>query len=307
MIWAGCASPPPNSSDFLFVQTGRGTLLWPTTYVVDVTGPRTANIELPDQLGAWVQWSPDGQWVIYSRIPNGRVEQGDLYLARSDGSTTQRITTGEVGAAHPTWSPDGNWIAYHSDEEGGLVILRIDCYFYGKPCEEGPHLIASGAVYSPDWSPDGTQFVFERDGRILIVSAAGGEDVRDITPRLNSSFCQNPQWSPDGLSVAVNCYDLKRHNIIVVGADGTGPKNLTESFEGWCMHPKWSPDGEQLAVACRYVDGLGEQLGLGDSATGTSAVYLLSRDGTSRARVTFREDEQVFWLTWIVPKTTAAE
>jgi Tol biopolymer transport system component len=301
-----CALRQPPSLELLFIQTGRGSLLLPAKYVVDVTKPRTVQFALPKQMGNWSQWSPDGRWVVYSLVPNGKIEQADLFLTRSDGTDLQRITNQQVGARDPTWSPDGLSIAYFSGQSGGLVTLRVECYLIGTLCDQAPRFLVSGSTFSPDWSPDGSQLAFEREGRILLVSADGDSDVKDITPR-HVAFCQNPQWSPDGLTIAANCYDWKRHIIILAETDGTKSQNIMESLDGWCMNPKWSPDGKQLAISCRYVDELGEQLGLGDSATATSAVYLIERDGSSRTRVTFRDDEEVLWLTWIVPQTTTSD
>jgi TolB protein len=50
--------------------------------------------------------SPDGEWLaFYSRVQ----PEGDLYVARTDGTGLRQVTSDEALDRVPRWSPDGEW------------------------------------------------------------------------------------------------------------------------------------------------------------------------------------------------------
>ncbi len=113
-----------------------------------------------------------------------------------------------------------------------------------------------GAVY-PDWSPDGTRFVyaairttpdlFTRADYMLMVRNVDGSGARSLA-YLNQVFVPVPSWSPDGSRIAfarnVTGSGLQ---IFVVNADGTGLRQFTNLSVN--IGVAWSPDGSKLALS----------------------------------------------------------
>jgi Tol biopolymer transport system component len=64
-------------------------------------------------------WSPDGQWIAYTRFPaccpfNDLMHSAPLWVMRSDGTEQRALSQERFGECHfdPSWSPDGSSIAF---------------------------------------------------------------------------------------------------------------------------------------------------------------------------------------------------
>jgi Tol biopolymer transport system component len=97
---------------------------------------------------------------------------------------------------------------------------------------------------NPDWSPDGSQIVFDsyRDLNYEVyVMAADGSNQTNLT---NDAGANNwePAWSPDGARIAFNLYSdvLGNLDIYVMDADGSNPTALTDD-PAYDDQPDWSP------------------------------------------------------------------
>jgi TolB protein len=102
----------------------------------------------------------------------------------------------------------------------------------------------------PDWSPDGTQIVFDswRSGKAEIyIMQANGSGVRQLTEGVDDN--QEPKWSPDGKWIAYHCSLAGETRICVVSSD---EQPVGEPISG--TMPVWStssPNGElRLAYLC---------------------------------------------------------
>ncbi|MGH7450885.1 MAG: DPP IV N-terminal domain-containing protein, partial [bacterium] len=68
--------------------------------------------------GAWTNWSPDGNQIVYDRC-------GNIYVANADGSNEKQLTT-DGKSIYPCWSPDGTKIAYFKTDDEDIWVMNAD-------------------------------------------------------------------------------------------------------------------------------------------------------------------------------------
>jgi TolB protein len=109
-----------------------------------------------------------------------------------------------------------------------------------------------GGLDMPGFSPDGKRLVlvsYRGPGlrsQIWSYTLPSGP-LRQLTETPEGAY--DPAWSPDGARIAYAARSRGRHDLWVMGADGTDARQITENGASRC--PCWSPDGQHLA----YVSG----------------------------------------------------
>jgi Tol biopolymer transport system component len=132
-------------------------------YIYDVRRERVVRrLDTPLQAMIGPSWSPDGRKLAFSGASGGL---SDLYVIDSDGKNLTRLTNDPQGDHQPQWSPDGRYIAFAS-ERGGTTDMST--------------------LRFSKWRIN--LFDFETG----TVSEIPGQDAKNL----------NPQWAPDGQSVA---------------------------------------------------------------------------------------------------------
>lgn len=120
-------------------------------YVLDRPTGRVRRISVQDRARyATPVWSPDGQWIAFTRIKDGEFAIG---VMRPDGSTEQILATGYV-VESPTWSPNSTALAFARQERqtgDGSVKTRIYAVDLFER-REWP-LPTTGEASDPAWSP----------------------------------------------------------------------------------------------------------------------------------------------------------
>jgi Tol biopolymer transport system component len=121
--WCEYAAPSPDGSAFVCAAAAGGTY---DLVIVDVeTGERRVlTATPPTEFGP--SWSPDGQWIVFSRDLGDRWA---LLRIRPDGSDEQEIAAEGVFS---TWDPDGHlaWVGpgginvAHPDGSGLVVLAQ---------------------------------------------------------------------------------------------------------------------------------------------------------------------------------------
>ena len=100
-----------------------------------------------------------------------------------------------------------------------------------------------GSWISLDLSPDGETIVFELLGDLYTLPVTGGEATR-ITS--GQGYDMQARYSPDGAEIVFVSDRDGSENIWVANADGTNPRQLTDTQRDSYMSPLWTPDGDYV-------------------------------------------------------------
>jgi Tol biopolymer transport system component len=218
----GCLGGPPAYSPDgkRLAYTSRGQII-----IAGADGRKPRFLTLPaGLLASGPQWSPGGGRLVFVGFTSGPTSAWphDAYVTRLDGRGTRRLTTrGTVSAV--TWSSRGELVFEDRRPNERAIYVR------GRPLfsrimrldlRTGEvHQLTRGPASSdhtgdPDWSPEGTQLVFESNklaGRGAPAHFILGLYVLDLlTRRLRRVYraaqfsypLRFPVWSPDGSQIA---------------------------------------------------------------------------------------------------------
>jgi hypothetical protein len=147
-----------------------------------------------------VHWSPDGQWIGFSR--QGGPSSETVYLMHPDG-TGRRILA--VAGEFPDlngWFPDSRSVLISvsgASMTAGISLQRVDITT-GAGSDILP---GTWVVGGPVLSPDGTRVAyltqeFGRSQPWLYVARLDGSERRLIAALDGDRYATSPQWSPDG-------------------------------------------------------------------------------------------------------------
>ena len=132
-----------------------------------------------------------------------------------------------------------------------------------------------GTWISLDLSPDGETILFELLGDLYTLPVSGGSATR-ITS--GQGYDMQPRFSPDGGEIVFVSDRDGSENVWVARADGTDPRQLTDTERENYMSPVWTPDGEYVMT------GKGTQLWLYPRGRGLGRTgYRAPGRGCSRA------------------------
>ena len=199
-------------------------------YVSTIEGNNNTPVTTSEGSEFLGDWSPDGQWLVFSR-EGGEDVQG-LWLRNPAGVNLLRLTEG--ADSDPVWSPDGDVIAFVRDDFGNrdIYLLRPeeDTDWRGKVVEER-WLNSPEEDHSPAWSPDGDilTFVTTRDGNAEIYIADAADDAPPQRLTINEASDTEPVWSPDGDRIAFVTDLFGNSEIMIMDDDGSNQNRLTQN------------------------------------------------------------------------------
>ncbi len=81
-------------------------------YIAPVAGGKPVPLDPGNHDQHYADWSPDGEWIVYTRRTNGPPVQDQLVKVSSGGGQPAVVADNVPVTAIPVWSPLGEWIAY---------------------------------------------------------------------------------------------------------------------------------------------------------------------------------------------------
>jgi TolB protein len=201
-----------------------------------------------------------------------------IYLV-VDGQPAVALTQEPGSAVEPAWSPDRQQIAFAAEWPGSSGMAIYTMHADGSNKRE---VVSgqSGLNWRPNWSPDGSQLLFQsnRDGdyEIYKINLDGTSEVNLTNHPAHDG---DAAWSPDGSQIVFTSNRDGANAIYVMDADGS---NVTKIFdEFWCSFPRWSPDGQWIAFAG------------GTVTVSAMKIYVMDAQGNNVRQVTDRVGDSV--------------
>ncbi len=275
MAAASPAAQPTCATRIAFASNSEGNY---HIYTMNPDGGDVQALTSGGSFNSAPDWSPDGTRIAFTSDREGST---DLYVMNADGSNLQRLTDYPAEEFQPAWSPDGTQIAFVSD----LDSVEREIYVMDADGSNLRRLTDNDAAeFAPAWSPDGTQITFtsgrdaNEDRELYIMDADGGSQTRLTVHEGGDSA---GVFSPDGTRIAYNEFDGDTWNIVVINADGSGRRQLTDNPDAQDFQPDWSPDGAQILFMRR------------DSAA-TEELWIMDADGANAAQITFNGVSSLF-------------
>jgi TolB protein len=219
-------------------------------------------------------WSPDGSKLAVAVFAGGG--RRSLLVMDTDFTDAQQVASAEnVGT--PSWSPDGRSLLYAAKNGEQTEIHLVgadgsgDVVIHQEPAE------GTYAIFSAQFSPDGTQILFDRGtdvGFDIFVMDTDGRNVRRLT---STGTDYDPSWSPDGTRIAFTRQEIVNNratsDIFLMNADGSDVRRLTDDGTGTSLHPEWSPDGTRIAYSRTHNTG---------QSVGPPGLVIMKADGSDK-------------------------
>jgi dipeptidyl aminopeptidase/acylaminoacyl peptidase len=211
-------------------------------FTVSSDGSKVCRLTSGQDEDAYPEWSPDGNWLLFSRILQGTDRRSAIGLVRSDGSGFKPVGPSDAVNSAASWSPDGTRIAFLS-EESGSCRLGIEELQTGQ---SGFSVKSDSRLLNPSWSPDGTHLAFIEDS-----SDSFRMGLVDIRTGVTFWHCRssrplyNPIWSPDGGTVILRVDKGGNYQMLAVDTL-TGQTSIVGPQDGLCSSPQFASDGKAL-------------------------------------------------------------
>jgi uncharacterized repeat protein (TIGR01451 family) len=195
-------------------------------------------------------WSPDGTKLAYQFITftiSSFVRE--IGTINPDGTGFLKVATNVSDFNRTiTWSPNGSQIAYIGTGAGTIDTIRT--VHIANTDGSGSYRLPGSPSFlsSVDWSPDGSKFVYAKEGEIYVMNVDGTNQTKLTTIQQTHDGPTNdfdPRWSPDGTKIMVLRGTTNASAVHVMNADGS---NFRRLFDFNAPTAAWSPDGVKIVA-----------------------------------------------------------
>jgi hypothetical protein len=210
--------------------------------------------------------------IVFAATKNGN---SDVWVWNATDGTRHRLVGGAGDQSDPSWTWDRTAVVYLTAK--GLRIVNADGSV--PPASDFTHHAADRHAA---WAPNGKVIAFastvghgqgDTGGDLNIFTRTVGNSP--VTRRLTDdpSDDWDPNWSPDGSTIAFATRRTGDAHLFLMRADGSNQREL-DLGPGIYDDPSFSPDGQWLAFTRR------------DAAGALKTLYVVHPDGTGMRRVT---------------------
>jgi len=218
-------------------------------YVVGTNGGDLTEVTSDAYQLAGLDWTADGQSIIYSDFRPGRSNEWGLWRIPARARSQPEFVGVTEGARWPTIARSADRLAY-VNEQSTADIQRVPGPASAEPDGVGQPWCSSNRLeYHPHYSDDGRQIalISHRSGNaeVWVCKADGSQQPRRIT--FSPDLVEMPRWAPGNERLAYSARDpeVGTFDIWIVGADGADPHRITADPADE-RGPYWSRDGRWL-------------------------------------------------------------
>jgi serine/threonine protein kinase len=195
-------------------------------------------------------FSPDGQWILYmalpeERFPGGSVPVRIMRVPVSGGPPQLVLTALGTTDIHCTRAP-ANLCVFEERQQGHLLFTSLDP-IKGRGRALATMEMEPSMAIPWDLSPDGSQVVMTREGRIRLLSLKSGVTT-DLAVRGWNSFGE-VDWSADGNALFVSSKTPQDTTLLRVDLRGEARALWHQKLNFMGTKGIPSPDRRHLAVA----------------------------------------------------------
>lgn len=194
-------------------------------YLYDLVKDSTNKVTNNSSIEKLGNWSPDGEWIVYSVI-KGDEDKVGIFKKNPSGVDEVRLTE-NFEDHNPLWSPDGKRIAFLSTRGSD----DIDIYTLDIENNEERNITASqGNDFDFSWDPDGKRIVFvserEDNPEIFVIDVTLKQDPIRLTD--NDSLEYSPIWKNNKI-IFISNSDGDKDVYSMTPSDGSNQKRLSET------------------------------------------------------------------------------